>query len=309
MGNGYKDSLFRSIFNNEAALRSVYNALTGANYDESAVITINTLVETLFTSARNDVSFVINDNLVLLLEQQASENRNMPFRMLGPIVRLFENGIEDKSAIYRRKLIPLPRPEFIVLYNGTEPFPERSELRLSDAFEKVAGNDRIDLELVVTVYNINKGQNAELLAKDKNLGGYAEFVALVREFQKDVKREEANLERDAVLHKAITRAVSYCKEHDILRSFFEGLTNEEVFMLTREWNLEDAKKVWREEALEEGEARGVKIGVKIGEERGEQRGEVRGQELVLNLMEQGYSVEEIKRQLNRPSEQSSNTYR
>jgi len=44
-------------------------------------------------------------------------------------------------------------------------------------------------------------------------------------------------------------------------------------MLLEEWNIEDAKEVWREEALEEG------------------------REQVLELLEQGLSIEEIKNRL------------
>jgi hypothetical protein len=209
---------------------------------------------------------------------------------------LFENQLEDKSAIYREKVVMLPRPEFFVLYNGPEVFPEYGELRLSDAFEKAPGSGAANMELMVKVYNINKGWNAALLARDENLGGYAEFVALVRKFQREIKAEQSGLNREMVLHMAIARAVSYCKEHGILRAFFERLSNEEVFMLTTEWNLEDAKKVWREEALEEGM------------ERGKVEGKAEGQNYVLTLMKQGYSVEEIERQLNQqPS--SPNTYR
>jgi hypothetical protein len=49
MGNNYKDSLFRSLFADNEALRELYNTLTGTHYDETAEIVINTLSETLFT--------------------------------------------------------------------------------------------------------------------------------------------------------------------------------------------------------------------------------------------------------------------
>jgi hypothetical protein len=34
MSGVYKDSLFRSLFNNKAAFLSLYNAVSGKNYDE-----------------------------------------------------------------------------------------------------------------------------------------------------------------------------------------------------------------------------------------------------------------------------------
>jgi len=131
----------------------LYNALHGTDYSErDTQITINTLSESHFTPHKNDLSFIINGKLVIMIEHQSSINENMPFRFLQPIARIFENNISDKKAIYRKALIKLPRPEFIVLYNGTAPFPDKETLRLSDAYEQVEGFDKINLELEVTVY-------------------------------------------------------------------------------------------------------------------------------------------------------------
>jgi hypothetical protein len=58
--------------------------------------------------------------------------------------------------------VKLPRPEFIVLYNGASAYPDRRTLKLSEAFEKVEGNDSVNLELAVKVFNIGKGHNKEM---------------------------------------------------------------------------------------------------------------------------------------------------
>jgi hypothetical protein len=44
----YKNSLCHPRFNAETAPSNLYNALSGANYDENTEIIINTLPETLF---------------------------------------------------------------------------------------------------------------------------------------------------------------------------------------------------------------------------------------------------------------------
>jgi hypothetical protein len=109
----YKDSLFRSIFNNKKAALEVYNALHNSHLDVHTHVFINTLSDTLWTAQKNDVSFLINHKLIIMAEHQSSVNENMPFRFLQPIVRLFEQGISDKKAIYRQRRIRLPRPEFV----------------------------------------------------------------------------------------------------------------------------------------------------------------------------------------------------
>jgi hypothetical protein len=183
MGNRYKDSLFRSLLTDEDELRTLYNALKDTRYDKSTPLTINTLSETLFTGGKNDISFSIGGKLVVLIEHQASLNKNMPFRFLPPVLRLFENSITDKNAVYRQKLIRLQRPEFIVLCNSPDDFPDYEEQKLSEAFLLVEGNTDINLELIVKVYNINLGRNGLLLAKHPTLYGYAFFVAHVRKHQ------------------------------------------------------------------------------------------------------------------------------
>jgi len=61
---------------------------------------------------------MLNGRLVVMLEHQSSVNENMPFRFLQSISQIFENGIPDKKAVYRRKLVRLPQPEFIALINA-----------------------------------------------------------------------------------------------------------------------------------------------------------------------------------------------
>jgi hypothetical protein len=150
--------------------------------------------------------------------------------------------------VYRQKLVKLPRPEFLVLYNGTESFPDEKELKLSDAFMDVDGYSDNRLELTVKVYNVNKGHNEEIVKKSEALRGYVEFVDKVREYQKQVRRENLGIGEKGIL----VVAIGYCKGHGILGEFWQRLTNEEVNMLATEWSWEDALAVREEEAREEG---------------------------------------------------------
>ena len=40
----------------------------------------------------------------------------------------------DTKRLYRKKALMIPRPQFIVLYNGTADIPEYQELKLSDLY-------------------------------------------------------------------------------------------------------------------------------------------------------------------------------
>ncbi|GHU79592.1 hypothetical protein FACS189462_5300 [Spirochaetia bacterium] len=65
----------------------------------------------------NDISFVIADTLIVLIEHQSTINENMPIRLLFYITEIYKKLTGDED-IYRERKIPLPRPEFIVLYTG-----------------------------------------------------------------------------------------------------------------------------------------------------------------------------------------------
>jgi hypothetical protein len=97
----------------------------------------------------------------------------MPLRMLLYIAREYERIIESKN-LYKEKLLKIPSPEFIVLYNGKKEFPDYKEMKLSDAFKFM--NDTCSLELIVKAYNINKGRNAEMANRSPVLDGYEIFI-------------------------------------------------------------------------------------------------------------------------------------
>ena len=174
----YKNSVFTSLFTDEDKLLNLYNAVSGSDLPADTPIRIATLDGVLFNERRNDLAFVIGAYIVFLLEHQASINENMPLKLLIYIARVYEAIIES-TAIHRRKLFKIPEPRFIVLYNGTDPFPARKQLRLSDAYNELpADTSEImgKLELTVEIININSGYNEEIVKRSKELSGYVYFV-------------------------------------------------------------------------------------------------------------------------------------
>jgi len=76
------------------------------------------------------------------MEHQSSICENMPLRMLIYIARIYEKIIDGK-AVYKQKLLRIPKPDFIVLYNGVDPYPDETVLRLSDAYmDTFIGGDK-----------------------------------------------------------------------------------------------------------------------------------------------------------------------
>jgi len=238
----YKDTLFSELFSKPHHLRELYNALADTDYGEDTEIEINTLENVFFNDLKNDVSFTIDGKYVVLIEHQSTINANMPLRCLMYIARVFEK-ITDERAIYQEKLLKIPTPEFIVLYNGEKPFPSEKILCLSDAY---IGTDESlkrlkNLELTVKVVNINQGYNDDLLRKSVTLNDYAIFVEHVRHNQRN----------GLVLRDAIKEAINWGVSRGLLGSLLTEHGSEVTNMLMTEFNIDIAKEVWQEEARED----------------------------------------------------------
>jgi hypothetical protein len=200
----YKDSVFNSYFSDKEKLIEVYNVIENANYTKDTEVTINTIQDALFMDRVNDISFLLDKKLIVLIEHQSTVNENMPLRLLMYISRLYEKIVDERS-VYKRNRINIPKPNFIVLYNGDEDYPDSDILKLSDAFEDVSIPNLLELE--VRVYNINKGGNKEILQKSKSLGEYATFIARVK------KNKASGMNLDS----AISEAIEYCISEGVMK--------------------------------------------------------------------------------------------
>jgi hypothetical protein len=180
-------------------------------------------------------------------------SNNLPLRLLKYIASTYEK-IVNRKKLYHTKLEKIPAPEFIVLYNGSAPYSDYTELRLSDAFQDIEGlksAHTIPLELIAHVYNINQGHNAEILKKCETLDNYSVFIDKIREYQKQQTLDES-----------VKLAVKYCTENDILKKFLDD-NGSEVLNMLLDWNTEDAIEAAREEGLEDGIEKGREDGIEF----------------------------------------------
>jgi hypothetical protein len=179
--------------------------------------------------------------------------------------RLYEKLTADRRT-FGGKRIRIPRPEFIILYNGVDAYPDEGLVRLSDAYEDASilgiGKDiPVALELVGKVYNINQGHNEERLRQSRTLKGYSAFTGKVREYAGTVSGGRVPLRlTDEELTGAIKEAIGWCIRHNILKEFFERNGSEVMNMLFAEFNLEAELAAEREAGWEAGQEIGWKAG-------------------------------------------------
>ena len=253
------DTAFRSYFNNPKRFLSLGNAILLTNYQNEADVLFNTLQETMYGKLKNDISCLLGGFFLVITEHQSTINPNMPLRFLLYAAELYQQIIAmNKRAIYGSKLINLPVPRFIIFYDGVKPMEDFHTLNLSKSF----GGDNKYLEAKTDVYNITIGQNQELKKRCDYLRQYSEFTAYYRKARNNSKDPNA----------AVRDTIKFCNAHNIMTDWLKEHESEVFRMLHFEWNDDDAREVWREEAYEDGREEGLAKGREEGLEQGLERG-------------------------------------
>lgn len=235
----HKDRVFRMLFGYEKYkenLLELFNALNDTAYTNPDDLEINTLDDVFYMKMKNDVSCII-DNRIAIYEHQSTWNYNMPLRGFRYTAELYNKFImENDLDVYRRKMIKLPTPQYVVFYNGTERRAEKEILRLSDSFIMPCSEG--EYEWTATVYNINDGHNKDLMNKCKIMQEYATMVAKIREF----RQKGCDLDM----------AIEYCLLHDVLKEFLLEHKSEVADMLRMEYDEVRTMNHLKEDYYEEG---------------------------------------------------------
>ena len=242
----YKDSVFIGYLSEKPErLLSLYKSITNDQGAKVEDIKINSIHSIFTHSTYNDISFVVGNKHIVLVEHQSTINYNMPLRMLNYLSQLYLNQLPRKTLIYEKELIPLPAPQFYVFYNGEDPFPDYSQLKLSDALQ----NDDSHLELIVDVYNINYEHNKELMHKCQELSHYSYLVHRIRYHKSNGKSFD-----DAILI-----AIKDCIKHKIMLDYLLKHQSEVSEIMKLTWT----RKGEIEYECEKAEARGRALLTKV----------------------------------------------
>lgn len=246
----YKARIFEMVFREKRELLELYNAINGTDYKDPELLTVNTLENAIYMNMRNDLSFII-DSRLCLYEHQSTYNPNLPLRFLFYVADLY-SGMIDTQSIYRKKVLSLPGPKFVIFYNGTDKHEEAEELRLSALYNRKT--DKVSLELIAIMYNINKGQNEKLMKSCRTLSDYSEYVYRIRKYAKEMPIEDA-----------VERAITECIAEGILADFLKKNRAEAKKMSIYEYNEEAHMRMLQEDSYAEGLEEGHKEGLAEGQ--------------------------------------------
>ena len=249
----YKDSVFTDLFGSDRDGKKnfldLYNALSGSDYKlEEVSLERKVIEQALYKTFNNDVSWLINGRLIVLVEHQSTVNENMPFRCLEYVTRIYE-GIVPVKQRYAEKVYKIPNPDFYVIYVGKKEIPPEQELRLSDAFFE---KDNSKLELVVKVKNFTDPKLLPISKTCDILKEYCLFIEIV----------EQNYNR-LFPKKSFKKAIEFAMERGILTDYLDRKSREVINMLCAKYSYKDDIAVKQEEARNDG----IAIGIQQGEQQ------------------------------------------
>ena len=245
----YKDTIFRMLFKDKKNLLSLYNAMNQRNYTDEEALEVVTLENAIYMGMKNDLAFIMDMNLYLY-EHQSTYNPNIPLRDLFYIANEYQRLVVHKS-LYSSTLQKIPAPKFVVFYNGSKELEDWSQLQLSSAYEHPVEDP--DLELRVTVLNVNEGHNKELMEHCQTLKEYAQYVARVRKYTSSTELS---------LEEAVERAVDECMKEGILSEFLTKNRAEVISMSIFEYDKDEEEKKLRKAEYEAGMEAGMETKVK-----------------------------------------------
>ena len=206
-----KNSVFLDLFQNKSYLLKLYKTLhpedTTATEDSLTDVTIeNVLTDNLY----NDLGFIVNNKLMILIEAQSTWTMNILVRVLLYLAQSYHEYFQRTSQnYYKSRKVKMPKPELYVIYTGNK---GRKPDRISLSKEFFEGAD-IDIEVKVKVIYESD--------KDDIINQYIIFCKVFNEQTKQY----------GMTQKAIMETIHICKHRNVLREYLAQREKEVVTIM------------------------------------------------------------------------------
>ena len=151
---------------------------------------------------------------------------------------------KHRINLYSTTLQKFPLPKLVCFYNGLAETEDQIALRLTDAFDTTIGVPDVDVK--VTMLNINYGRNTKLLNSCQVLQEYAWFIERIR----------INHEVTDELEEAVELAIGQMSDKALIKPFILANKAEVKRMCITEYDEAQTMAMFKEEGIAEGISRG-----------------------------------------------------
>jgi len=239
-----KNNVFLDIFQNKSYLLKLYKTL----HPEDITATENSLtdvtIENVLTdNLYNDLGFIVNNRLMILVEAQSTWTMNILVRVLLYLAQSYHEYFHRTSQnYYKSKKVKMPKPELYVIFTGNKG-QKPDKISLSKEFFEGA-----DIDVEVKAKVIYESDKDDIINQ---------YIIFCKVFNEQTKQH-------GMTHKAVTETIRICKGRNILREYLAGREQEVVTIMMSLFDEEQIMKSFirseRHDADRETAERMIKMG-------------------------------------------------
>ncbi len=239
-----KNSVFLDLFQNKSYLLKLYKTLHPE--DESATedsLTDVTITNVLTDNLYNDLGFIANNKLMILVEAQSTWTVNILVRVLLYLAQSYHEYFQHTCQdYYKSKKVKVPKPELYVIFTGNEG-QKPDKISLSKEFFE--GED-IDIEVKAKV--IYERDTDDIINQ---------YIIFCKVFNEQTKQY-------GMTQKAVTETIRICKDRNVLREYLAQREKEVVTIMMSLFDEEQIMKSFirseRHDEARETAERMIKMG-------------------------------------------------
>ena len=239
-----KNSVFLDLFQNKSYLLKLYKTLhpedTTATEDSLTDVTItNVLTDNLY----NDLGFIANNKLMILVEAQSTWTVNILVRVLLYLAQSYHEYFQRTSQdYYKSKKVRMPKPELYVIFTGNKGRkPDR--IVLSEEFFRGA-----DIDIEVKAKVIYESDTDDIINQ---------YIIFCKVFNEQTKQH-------GMTREAVTETIRICKDRNVLREYLLDREKEVVTIMMSLFDEEQIMKSFirseRHDEARETAGRMIKMG-------------------------------------------------
>ena len=206
-----KNSVFLDLFQNKSYLLKLYKTLhpedTTATEDSLTDVTItNVLTDNLY----NDLGFIANNKLMILVEAQSTWTVNILVRVLLYLAQSYHEYFQRTCQdYYKSRKVKMPKPELYVIFTGNK---GRKPDKISLSKEFFEGAD-IDIEVKAKV--IYESDTDDIINQ---------YIIFCKVFNEQTKKH-------GMTQKAVTETIRICKDRNVLKEYLLDREKEVVTIM------------------------------------------------------------------------------
>ncbi len=206
-----KNSVFIDLFQNKGYLLKLYQTLHPEDITATEDSLTNVTIENVLTdNLYNDLGFIVNNKLMVLVEAQTTWTVNILVRALLYIAQSYHEYFQRTSQnLYQSRKVKMPKPELYVIFTGNKG-KMRDIISLSEEFFH---DENIDVEIRAKVIYES--------GKDDIINQYILFCK--------VFNEQTGLH--GMTQMAVTETIRICKDRNVLREYLVEREKEVVTIM------------------------------------------------------------------------------